>query len=29
MPTMAFAGVLPAATIAHVRQAVHFVPRRD
>jgi NDP-sugar pyrophosphorylase family protein len=29
MPTLAFAGVLPAATIAHVRQAVHFVPRRD
>jgi NDP-sugar pyrophosphorylase family protein len=29
MPTMAFSGVLPANTIAHVRQPVHFLPRRD
>jgi UDP-N-acetylglucosamine diphosphorylase / glucose-1-phosphate thymidylyltransferase / UDP-N-acetylgalactosamine diphosphorylase / glucosamine-1-phosphate N-acetyltransferase / galactosamine-1-phosphate N-acetyltransferase len=29
MPTMAFSGVLPANTIAHVRSAVHLIPRRD
>lgn len=29
MPTVAFSGVLPENTIAHVRQTVHFLPRRD
>lgn len=29
MPAMAFSGVLPAATIAHVRAPVQFTPRRD
>lgn len=29
MPTVAFGGVLPANTIAHVRSEVRFVPRRD
>lgn len=28
-PTLSFAGVLPAATIAHARPAIKFIPRRD
>jgi len=29
MPTMAFSGFLPAATIAHTRPALKLIPRRD
>ncbi|MBI5693853.1 MAG: UDP-N-acetylglucosamine diphosphorylase [Verrucomicrobia bacterium] len=29
MPTVAFSGVLPENTLAHVRQSVHLLPRRD
>jgi hypothetical protein len=29
MPCMAFSGYLPPATIAHVRQTVSHIPRRD
>ena len=29
MPTMAFSGYLPPATIAHTREVVKLIPRRD
>jgi hypothetical protein len=29
MPSMAFSGYLPAATIAHARHTVTMIPRRD
>jgi acetyltransferase-like isoleucine patch superfamily enzyme len=29
MPAMAFAGVLPPATIAHARSEIRLIPRRD
>jgi hypothetical protein len=29
MPSMAFSGYLPAATIAHTRPTIKLVPRRD